>query len=139
MNRRQLLATLLNGAWVGLLCVTGFQLVSWVNSRVRRQLRKVELLSINELSTQSEGVILIRGDRQIYVRQEEHGIHALDMRCTHGNCTVRYDAGLKRFYCPCHGGVFDREGNVLAGPPTERLRKLNVRMEHDRIYMLDES
>ena len=30
--------------------------------------------------------------------------------------------------CPCHGGVYDREGKVVSGPPPGPLRRVNVRV-----------
>ena len=32
------------------------------------------------------------------------------------------------YKCPCHGGVYDREGNVVSGPPPAPLTSVNVRV-----------
>jgi Rieske Fe-S protein len=34
-----------------------------------------------------------------------------------------------RFRCPCHGGVFDAEGNVVEGPPPRPLDRVEVRVD----------
>ncbi len=49
--------------------------------------------------------------------------------CTHLGCSVRWDPATNRFKCSCHGGAFDRDGNVVAGPPPSPLPRLSWRME----------
>ncbi len=51
---------------------------------------------------------------------------AFDAACTHMGCPVTPDEKSGGFFCPCHAGVFDDEGNVLSGPPEAPLRKLSV-------------
>ncbi|SRR5258706_48243 len=49
---------------------------------------------------------------------------ALSQACTHQGCTVAYASGS--FNCPCHGGRYDTNGNVTAGPPPSPLKKYTV-------------
>jgi succinate dehydrogenase / fumarate reductase iron-sulfur subunit len=49
--------------------------------------------------------------------------------CTHLGCIVHWDALSERFRCACHGGAFDREGNVLAGPPPRPLDRYTTRVD----------
>jgi cytochrome b6-f complex iron-sulfur subunit len=42
--------------------------------------------------------------------------------CPHAGCTVQFD-GKSKFPCPCHGSVFDENGNVVNGPATSGLKK----------------
>jgi Rieske Fe-S protein len=53
------------------------------------------------------------------------GYIALQADCTHEGCTVGYD-GSSKINCPCHGGVYDLNGNVLSGPPPSALHKYTV-------------
>lgn len=41
---------------------------------------------------------------------------ALSEKCTHLGCRVPYCESSGRFECPCHGSVFSRAGDYLAGP-----------------------
>jgi Rieske Fe-S protein len=63
-------------------------------------------------------------------------VHALAATCTHLGCQVRWDAGSKRFRCPCHGGVFDAQGNVLEGPPPRPLNRVETRLDESGIEVL---
>jgi menaquinol-cytochrome c reductase iron-sulfur subunit len=38
-------------------------------------------------------------------------------RCTDLACPLQHDAGSGCFFCPCHGGIFSENGDVMAGPP----------------------
>lgn len=57
-----------------------------------------------------------------------------DVRCTHLGCPVNWDPRTQKFYSPCHGGVFDIEGRVLAGPPPRPLDRYEVKIEDGILY-----
>lgn len=44
---------------------------------------------------------------------------ALSSTCPHLGCQVRWEGQRNRFFCPCHGGVFDPAGVAIEGPPAE--------------------
>jgi Rieske Fe-S protein len=54
--------------------------------------------------------------------------------CSHLGCIIRWNDSLSAIECPCHGGVFDLEGTVVAGPPPDGLERVSVRVDVDRIY-----
>lgn len=56
--------------------------------------------------------------------------------CTHLGCGVRWDPGRKAFLCPCHDGVFARDGRVLSGPPPKPLARFESRVAAGRIEIL---
>lgn len=60
---------------------------------------------------------------------------ALSPVCTHLGCFVNFDKNANEFICPCHGGCYDIEGNVLAGPPRQPLHRLPVKIENDKIFI----
>lgn len=69
-----------------------------------------------------------------WVRRERDGsLTAFSVYCTHTGCPVSWveDGGL--FLCPCHGGVFDREGGVRSGPPPRPLDRAKVRVRDGRV------
>jgi Rieske Fe-S protein len=58
-----------------------------------------------------------------------------DLHCTHVGCPVRWNGAAKRFFCPCHGGVYDGAGRALAGPPPRPLDRYETNVEHGTLYM----
>lgn len=61
---------------------------------------------------------------------------AMSNICTHLGCRVRWIAEREQFYCPCHAGVYDKEGNVVSGPPPRPLDRYEVRVEENEIRIL---
>lgn len=75
-------------------------------------------------------------DRQVvFLLRTPAGITALSSTCTHLGCRVTWDAADEVLKCPCHGGAFDRTGQVVAGPPPAPLERLETRVEGDRILV----
>jgi nitrite reductase/ring-hydroxylating ferredoxin subunit len=44
---------------------------------------------------------------------------ALSSVCPHLGCQVHWEGQNNRYFCPCHNGVFNRDGVATAGPPAE--------------------
>ncbi len=59
-------------------------------------------------------------------------VRALSAVCTHLGCRVRWDPEVRRYLCPCHGGAYDAEGTVAAGPPPRPLAALEARLDESR-------
>jgi Rieske Fe-S protein len=60
------------------------------------------------------------------VVRTDSGLAARSLLCSHFGCRVQWQPKAGRYHCPCHEGVFDREGRPVAGPPTRPLRALPV-------------
>ena len=60
---------------------------------------------------------------------------AMSNICTHLGCRVRWIAEKGQFLCPCHNAVFDREGNVVSGPPPAPLNRYEVKVEDDQLFV----
>ncbi len=46
---------------------------------------------------------------------------AVNPRCTHNGCIVKWLTAEKRYECPCHDSDFAADGKVLKGPATKPL------------------
>jgi cytochrome b6-f complex iron-sulfur subunit len=79
--------------------------------------------------------LLIKGTPAIIIHSKDKGYIALSRVCTHLGCLVNYDKAKQIFICPCHGGTFDLEGNVIAGPPPLPLPKFAVRVTNSSIVI----
>lgn len=69
-------------------------------------------------------------------RGGDNEFRALSAYCTHTGCPVRWVAGAQLFLCPCHGGVFHRDGTVAAGPPPRPLPPHEVRVRDGEVELL---
>ena len=80
--------------------------------------------------TRDDGWYRERARETVFVVWDgDKSVHALSATCTHLGCQVRWDAEAASFRCPCHGGVFDASGNVVAGPPPRPLDRLEARLD----------
>ena len=61
---------------------------------------------------------------------------AFSVHCTHLGCPVRWVAEAQLFLCPCHGGVYYRDGTVSAGPPPRTLPQYPVRVKNGQVEIL---
>jgi len=58
---------------------------------------------------------------------------AFSANCTHLGCPVRWEKDAQLFMCPCHGGVYYKDGTVAAGPPPKPLTEYPVRINKGQI------
>jgi cytochrome b6-f complex iron-sulfur subunit len=65
----------------------------------------------------------------------EGAVSAFSAICTHEGCVVAWNRDRRVLLCPCHGGVFDTDGEVVEGPPPAGLLGFKVVIEDDSIYL----
>lgn len=85
--------------------------------------------------TRNDGAIDVVDRRMIYLVRSSDGVRAMDSTCTHLGCRTRFNPESSRIECPCHGGVYDANGNVVSGPPPSPLRTLPARVENGRVFV----
>lgn len=61
---------------------------------------------------------------------------AFDPMCTHIECAYTWEEKKKQFFCPCHAGAFDVEGNVVSGPPPRALYRYPVKITGEKLYVM---
>lgn len=66
-------------------------------------------------------------------RESENKLIAFSAHCSHLGCPVRWEDKAQLFMCPCHGGVYYKDGTVAAGPPPKPLTKIEVRISKNDI------
>jgi menaquinol-cytochrome c reductase iron-sulfur subunit len=69
-------------------------------------------------------------------RDGKDNFTCFSVNCTHLGCPVRWEEGAELFMCPCHGGVYYKDGSVAAGPPPEPLPKYQVRLKDGNVQVL---
>jgi Rieske Fe-S protein len=79
-----------------------------------------------------------------YLSRVDSGFLALSWKCTHLGCVVPFQddapsldklAPLGRFNCPCHGGMYDRYGQVISGPPPRPLDLYPIKIDAGKILV----
>ena len=72
------------------------------------------------------GGIVDTGDATVGAYRDPSGeLHAVSLTCTHLACTVQWNDAETTWDCPCHGSRFSIDGEVLDGPATRPLQRLD--------------
>jgi menaquinol-cytochrome c reductase iron-sulfur subunit len=69
-------------------------------------------------------------------RESPEQFIAFAINCTHLGCPVRWLPNADLFMCPCHGGVFYKDGTVASGPPPKALVTYPVRVRDGMVEIL---
>lgn len=77
------------------------------------------------------------GSPGILIHEEDAGLRALSLVCTHLACTVVWNPEKREFHCPCHDALFDAQGSVLSGPPPSPLERWKVQVKGDKVLVGD--
>jgi Rieske Fe-S protein len=144
-DRRALLRTFVSGGLAalgaGLATVLGaFALRPPAGAR---RTRWVKAATLAELQTDRPFTALVSVSRQqgwyrerapeavLLTWDGESTVRAFSATCTHLGCRVSWNRDAKTFRCPCHGGVYDANGRVVAGPPPRPLATIDARIDKD--------
>jgi Rieske Fe-S protein len=73
-------------------------------------------------------------DPAILIRPEPEVLLGFSQKCTHLGCVVSFAPGGEEFECPCHEGVFDLEGEPIAGPPDRPLARIDLEVRSGVIW-----
>jgi menaquinol-cytochrome c reductase iron-sulfur subunit len=144
-TRRQLLSRALAGVGFGIASIVGIPSLIAAFSpvivgRARERWRSVGSVDQFDVASVRRGTVRIyEGDwprtvreKGVYVwRRSADEFVVFSRNCTDLSCPVTWDAGSEWFYCPCHGGIFSREGERMAGPPRRSLFRYTHRIREN--------
>ncbi|MCO6044325.1 Rieske (2Fe-2S) protein [Aeoliella sp. ICT_H6.2] len=68
-------------------------------------------------------------------RVDDSTFIAFSINCRHLGCPVRWVNDAELFMCPCHGGVYYKDGTVAGGPPPKPLKRLAVRVRNQDVQI----
>jgi len=109
---------------------------TWLRAGGFGALRENEPLTVTLRVARQDGYAQVVDRKVVYlVRTGDREVRALDSTCTHLGCRTSYDRETKRILCPCHGGQFDTQGQVIDGPPPEPLNSLPTRLDGDDVMV----
>jgi cytochrome b6-f complex iron-sulfur subunit len=77
-------------------------------------------------------------EARAYLTKINDEVVAISEKCTHLGCGVPFCDSSGQFECPCHGSVFNRAGDHLAGPAPRGLDQYKVEIV-DGVVEIDTS
>lgn len=103
----------------------------------KKKERKTDEILVGSNADISEGTatsLEVAGNKILLVRSKD-SITAFSRICTDLGCLVNWDPAREQFICPCHQGIYDKNGKNIAGPPPRPLNRFEVVAKGDNIYI----
>jgi cytochrome b6-f complex iron-sulfur subunit len=66
---------------------------------------------------------------KFWLIHNQDGVMALYWKCVHLGCTVPWNASEGDFHCPCHGSVYNYNGERTAGPAPRPLDYMGITVD----------
>lgn len=108
---------------------------SWVPAAPLRDLEDGVPTPVMVRVTRQDGYYEAVDQQVVFLVKTDAGVRAMSSTCTHLGCRVSYDAATMRLRCPCHGGVFTPDGQVVGGPPPRPLNEIPTRVDNARVFI----
>ncbi|MCP4308689.1 MAG: Rieske (2Fe-2S) protein [bacterium] len=95
----------------------------------------------NTTVAKQRGWVVEQQELSVFVStQDGTDFVALSDRCTHLACRVRFVDEMEQtakpgFFCPCHNGVFDASGEIVAGPIPRPLDRFDTKVEEGQLFV----
>lgn len=70
-------------------------------------------------------------NQRVWILRNDKGIYGLVGVCTHLGCTPNWFPSEGLFKCPCHGSIFNVEGEPIGGPAPEPLYRPKISLAPD--------
>jgi menaquinol-cytochrome c reductase iron-sulfur subunit len=150
ITRRKFLNNVINGLGAGITAVLALPLtVYFLDPAVRRTESKKNWVKIGtdadltatpkQFTFQTErieGFMRQQVNATAYVYKDDAGQpYALSNTCTHLGCPASWDDANGKFFCPCHGGQYDKSGKNVAGPPPRPLAQFSAKVENGELFI----
>jgi Rieske Fe-S protein len=132
VTRREFARYLVLGA--GTIAVANVGIAAWTQLRSINAGEPRAITPLADLAVGEPHLFRYPGnnDPAILVRLSDTEVVAFSQKCTHLGCVVYYEPDEERWHCPCHEGNFEaRTGNVISGPPTRPLGRIDLEVRDD--------
>lgn len=96
---------------------------------------------VNTTVAKQRGWVVEQQELSVFVSTSDGSeFVALSDRCTHLACRVRFVEEMEEtakpgFFCPCHNGVFDASGGIVAGPIPRPLDQFETKVEEGQLFV----
>jgi cytochrome b6-f complex iron-sulfur subunit len=126
VNRREFLYYIWGASMALLLAEAGGAIIWFALPRFRAgEFGGVFPLTPNDLPPTSEGPAGYPAGK-FWLSNNDDGLYALSMVCTHLGCLFKWVPSNNRFECPCHGSKFQKNGTYIEGPAPRNLDRYAV-------------
>jgi Rieske Fe-S protein len=99
----------------GLFAVQG--LLFLIPPRLAPRTRRIFAGQVDQFEVGALKSVLDLQGNEILIQRSAKALRAFNSTCPHLGCRVHWESDRKRFFCPCHNGVFDENGVATEGPP----------------------
>jgi len=134
ISRRKLIGY----AWIGAVAVVIGELIAGTFAFLwpkKKEGKGEKIFIAGKVNDFKVGDIIYFRKERVYVERLEQDFIAFSAICTHLKCIVNWNGVGKMFECPCHGAKFNRNGEVLEGPPPRPLDLLKLQIVEEKIVV----
>jgi cytochrome b6-f complex iron-sulfur subunit len=78
---------------------------------------------------------IVNQEGRFWLINNTDGALALYWKCVHLGCTVPWNSTEGDFHCPCHGSVYNRHGEHIAGPAPRALDYMEITVEGGKVLV----
>lgn len=88
---------------------------------------------VSDLTAEPKAITF--GEDTVYVVRSAKGAVALSGVCPHAGCLVAYVEAQGKFVCPCHAGIFAKDGSKISGPLPRGMFHHQVKISMGRVMV----
>jgi cytochrome b6-f complex iron-sulfur subunit len=90
---------------------------------------------VEDLRPNSGKIVRFGNSPVLLIRISQTEWRAFSAVCTHLSCIVQYQPERTRIWCACHNGVYNLQGQVVAGPPPRSLQAYTIHIREDEVVI----
>ena len=136
-SRRSFLDLLLGTGFLGWFLSVTYPITQYlkVPAQAESTPTSVKAADVKQLQP-NQGVVFRFGNKPaILIRKADGTYAAFSAVCTHLECTVQFRSDLEKMWCACHNGIYDLNGQNIAGPPPRPLEVFKVVIKGDDVLV----
>lgn len=110
---------------------------NWVTVGKLDELPVGEPIDLQYTETVQDGWLKKSSTKGIWaVKHQDNQVTVFSPICPHLGCGYRWEKTDGLFKCPCHGSIYDIDGNVKGGPAPRPLDTLPVKVENGQLLVI---
>ena len=137
MKRRNFINYFFGGSLAGTVIAFLYPVISFIlpTKQTEAVIKKTVAAKVGELAPNTSKIFKFGTSPGILINTIEGELKAFAAICTHLTCTVVFESDTGTLLCPCHNGIFDKEGDVVSGPVPRPLDRFEVKVEEEQLYL----